>query len=629
MLGGSPRPAGLRLDHFEWVFLDMSLSFWPSPSFTPHDNWKDEALLRGCALPVDGLNVPLPADSYVKLFHQAFWDQQMGKYGHSALKLVPDKPTPTVLKRQYARKTDLTDTFGKARGEWLIIATSHLTELGLELISKYLRTSVIDMMESVWISKRWHWEKKAWPVRIKQLDRLKKDVQHEMTALEYLFNKINSLATEKADRVHHHNVAAGAAHLAGVYNSQSFLDNAAYARILVESATAQFSRLIGAYSEVHRHFLWEIRCAQNLVVDYVKQDVPARTHLWSQYGQLFKTTLEGFVSDTLEPMLQDLHTVRTSFSNANALSPDVDVDLQRFAISFQLDVNQLKHTSAFFEHANITSTSLDWQGRLETIPSGRARKDSERLRLIAIKEILKQPRPIRKLVETYLAIINQQDVLEKEYNAHKAAVQVERVAGLFVPNSPRKNRVLGVGKGMFNLPARRTTPKESGMARYKRRAETNPRPWAAGKSPNLSHHSLDIKLTAAAPRPPRSNPNIAFGHPSHITREPTPDPEPTEPTLTTAALSSVPGLPPLRVGNQDFSHPDISLPPKEVLPAAVRWGPFGTAWCDYQTITEEVTKAGHLNMPVPTKVLGQKVFERNRRKEKMSRWKEARRGGRG
>lgn len=218
----------------------------------------------GCPVSVQSLRVPLRNEDYRRYFRRSFWDQELKRYGHSALKLEPAQIQQhfPLLQRQSYRLKDHVRTFGShAECYFLSKCIDKISALGLNATCAYLNPCRDDALQSIYIRKQWHWEKKLW--------------LHRTNALVALFKR----GTEHATAIH--NLETGTTY---VPRSQTLSD----------AVTPHVLKLVSYLGDVHCHLMFEICRAQVLYVDYASEDAAARAHLWALHGAALGDMLEYY-----------------------------------------------------------------------------------------------------------------------------------------------------------------------------------------------------------------------------------------------------------------------------------------------------------------------------------------------
>ncbi|KAB5576207.1 hypothetical protein GE09DRAFT_618554 [Coniochaeta sp. 2T2.1] len=478
LFGGSVESAfgGNRLlyRHYQLTPLGLAMREWPHRS-THHD----ERILLDAALPVEDLMTLLPTDRFTKFYDQSFWDVHFAKYGHQTLKLAG---TLTGLQRDFMRKKDLRRVFGKSHGEWLRLCLTQLMKLGHGLLHSYCKDLVLERMEYVWVRKRFHHESRLWATRTEAFDKI-----------------VNRLVAQ-SDKVYDAKklLKGGSAKMRGVGISPEALDISACAAKL----SREFALFIIIFLEVHHHLLYEIRCTQVLVVDYIQQPQAARQRLHRHYCGSLYTRIEEMIEPVAQHLVQWLQRIRQEMSGL--VSVDIIDDAGRIQNHLRLDLEHLAKTKFYLSDDNVFVDDLMWTGELETIPRGRNKKKSQTLKRMATKELVRAGEMIRKLVDTFLQIIEMNSGEAKEEEDARALERVtERLQRELQTNPQRLARAAGDPR--WQHPAASTGRPVGATA-----AGTAP-PWTIDRTPTPS----------AAER------GLVFGRPNSITPDGTPPITPT------------------------------------------------------------------------------------------------------
>lgn len=461
--------------------ITILLGNWPT-RHRPH--LEDEKILLNPPLPVDKISTLLPTGTYSRFFDQTFWNSEVLKYGHQALKMHPDTGSLTILKRGYKRNKDLQRVFGKSHGEWLSVALRFLKQLGHGVLYAYCREVMHETMESIWVRKRFHHECKVWPSRNEVFDKIVDRIHRHTSALYTILHDANSTYMEKLQKIDRENEAIFRAVQSGeISDIQQSLDMNGYISRLFHQLIREFNALIGSYKELHHHILHEIRCIQTLVVDYVQQTPLARTRLHGRYGGSLYTKIEEIFEPVIADILQTLEQIRQQFKSAAALTEELDDDIERSRNYLQLDLNHLSKTKSYLSEDNANIENLFWEGELETIPRGREKKKSQTMKRMATKEILRADPAIRTLVDTFLAILSMNsDDAKAEEDARSLERVTERIQKDLQANQQRKTQAAGHPGWLLPTPSRTPsrTPEQSGIGYHRPPGNTVP-PWQAGK----------------------------------------------------------------------------------------------------------------------------------------------------
>jgi hypothetical protein len=391
-------------NHSIMMPIALQVNPWPWGQGCPH--LVDPALLTTPHLPVDAVSAMLPTETYTKYLSQAFWDTQFVKYGFPALKLLPDGGVLAVLDRQYWRQKDIEDVWGSTRGGWLVQALESLRGLGQALLHSYCRELILEKMEPIWVRKRFHYEFKAWPTRTAAFLRFLDKIRDDTEELHLVWQTFNMSQQDKEIRIDWHNRQYHDARLRDPEHIGEVLDWDTYHLRLRQQMSKVFAAMLGGYTDLHHHLLHEIRCVQNLAVDYVQQPPSSRAKLHRHYaGQLYRS-IERFLEPAVGDYVANLEQLRSMFERGNALPDDVDDEIRRMRNFLQLDLNHLVKSKFFFSDDNVEVEGLDWRGELETVPRGRAKKKSASMKRMATKELLRAPPAVRQLVDKILGIID-------------------------------------------------------------------------------------------------------------------------------------------------------------------------------------------------------------------------------
>lgn len=441
---------------FEFINLEVGLETWPGARADPHS--LGGRVLVKPPLPVDSMVTPLPAQSWSKLFTKHFWEHDYRKYGHRALKLVPDKPVPTVLNRHYKRLRDFKRIFGKGEGHWLYYALTKLQLVGRGTIHTYLRELVNDRIEHIWVRKRWHHDCRLWSYRNKKLSKLFDAAEDWSRELAKHFKIINGSAMDKTKSVMDYNNRVMGAMVAGVAGVGQILDMEAYTNMLLQQLDADFNKLIAAYEAVHQHLLVELQHIQSLVVDYVQQKPEDRQTLYDRYGIYFYEQIRDTFEDTLGDALGHLDRLAQLFSNAGGLTPQIEADIKRVRTSLQIDKNHFAQTKVYLQRDYIQRVDEGWRGRFATVPSGRYNRRTKAMEKLAIQEMTQCEEPVQKVIEMFGRILNkhtdlfnnvnknQEDALTASLQKTLQASRERRVKAAGSPVWAALNEALGVPK---------------------------------------------------------------------------------------------------------------------------------------------------------------------------------------
>lgn len=460
--------------HYLLIPIALQLGAWPGPRALPHN--EDETILLDPPLPIDQISALLPSDAYNKFFTQTFWKTEYKKYGIQALKLHPDSASLTVLERLFSRRKDLTRLFGKSHGSWLVAALYFLRKLGHGLLHAYCHELMHEKMEFVWVRKRFHHDCRVWAVRMKAFDKFLEEICEHMSELINVWERLNLSDVDKATNIEKQNQVYYQECVRDMRPMDNMVDWDTYHLQLHEELEHVFNALMASYKQLHHHLLHEIRCIQTLAVDYVQQRPLNKVKLYMHYvGQL-----SAKIEETFEPVIQDilntLEQLRDGFRDASVLTEQADDDLQRMHNLLQMDLNHFAATNVLISEDNVFTNGLSWQEHLETIPRGRAKKKSQTMKRMATKELLKAPPVIRKLVETFLRII---DINKDEAKNEEQSRSYERLADKMKQDmkaNPHRRQMANRYPGWL-LP----TPSPEPTTAYARPPGNPVPPWHTGK----------------------------------------------------------------------------------------------------------------------------------------------------
>jgi len=496
ILGGTLNSAfmgfGVMYNHSIMMPIALQLETWPS--YEPFPHLDTPTTLKDYPLPVDSISTLLPSETYTKFFRQAFWQTEHAKYGYRALNLKPDNGALTVLNRRFLRMKDLIRVFGRTHGNWLLEALRFMKKLGHGLLHAYCSELMGEKMEFVWVRKRFHQECKVWKVRTRAFDKVLDKINSGRAELSAIWQAIHLPEADKLAKIANHNQLYQEALSRGENPVGGQLDWHTYHfRLRVQFSNA-FNSLIMSHRDMHHHLLHEIRCIQTMVVDYVQQALSNRQTLHDRYvGPLYR-----IIEEDLEPSVQDtistLDRLRTDLNASGSLSAEDDDTIQRIRTFLQLDLNHLAKSKFFLSEDNVVVDNLLWEGELETIPRGRAKKKSQTMKRMATKELCRAPPVVRRLVDKFLDIIEiNKDEARKEDAARTRDGLMDAIKRDMKPVEPRKRGQKG-GKPFWLLPTPTESPEPTGAMFARPGAGRDVRPWQAGKC--FSLHLLPHCLTA-------------------------------------------------------------------------------------------------------------------------------------
>lgn len=395
-------------DRFEFLAFDVGLDAWPCARPNPHE--PEKTILTQPPLPVDTLMTPLPVKAWTKLYSQQFWDCDYKKYGHHALKLVPDRPVPALLGRNYKRLRDLKRIFGDGEGHWLHIALGKLSAAGKTTLYIYLRELVNDRLEHVWIRKRFHHECKVWSHRNDKLDELLDRSQELSDQLASNFQALNVEVLKKDRFITQHNLAAVGAAVAAEDSDEDdnlrLLGIEAFTQTLLQEAEESFDELIGSYENLHHHLLIELQHTQCLVVDYIQQEPNDRKVLYDRYGYYLHELIEQCFEHALDQAIQHLGDLKQLFNDVGGLTPRVRADIDRVRTTLQVDRNNFVECKVYLTSDYIDRVEGGWRGKFATVPSGRYKRRSKFMEKLAIKEMLQSEEAVKGVVEMIGTILD-------------------------------------------------------------------------------------------------------------------------------------------------------------------------------------------------------------------------------
>jgi hypothetical protein len=606
--------------HISISSIALKVDDFPYYNTAPYTHQED---LLNSALPVDGIGTLLPADCHVKLLNQKFWDHELRKYGHQALKLNPETPGLAVLSRGYHRRKDLIRAFGKRDGDYVHQCLRFLRALGAGYLWAYCRALMYENLESVWIRKRLHYDCRTWAARGQVLENLMKDFEDQSNVLWEAFQRVNTPEADKLQIIDQHNQEAHQAFLQGEVPTQPWLNLSTYNTGLVNDIEREFWKLVVICNEVHQACLFEIRRCQSVVVDYIQQEPDVRQVLYDRYCQGLFNLIEDPWEKVIERLVSALRDLVDVFLKSGALTAMVIDEINRVSTNLILDLNHFGRTKAFLREENIRTGYPSWEGQLETVPRGRAKKLSETMERQATKEFNRAKETVRALVTNFLHILDVPMLkVDQEGRGARAERHIRR----------RFERVLETTPRPDNTTVR--TPEQTGMI-YAQPQEVTVRPWVAGKfTQPLPTSSLFVSINPSpAPTPSPSARGLLFGRPGTPASPAaqTPFAPPSGPGSGFGRYATLPTSSPW--GDTDVEQARATSvlrqqqPPRAPTsdPTATMFPPpdpnsrpatpfFPSAYADPTTLTVDLEAAGVAVQQVRN-VLGGEVYERRKAEE--------------
>jgi hypothetical protein len=412
-------------DSFQWATFDLGLDAWPDSRPAPHV--EDLNILKNPPLPVDSFTTPLPVRSWAKLYSQAFWDHDFQKYGHQALKLIPDQPVPALLRRDYQRLKEYQRVFGRGEGQWLYIALGKIYETGKATLYIYLRQLVMERLEQIWIRKRWHHDSRTWTYRNKDLVALKQKCKDLEESFASNYRCMTATEEQKSEIIQSNNDDIANAIMNNQPVAGSMLDMVGYDAMTEKLTETSFYALLVGYQEIHEHVYWDLLRSQTMVLDYLKQTPDDRKQLYQRYGKFLYSYIEDTIDVVLNEAITWLSNLRDRWKQAGKLTNAAETEMQRVMTLLQMDSNHFATTKEYLKQDYVDIVDEGWRGKFVTIPAGRYGRRSRTLEKLAVREMTKCEEPIRSLIEKIAEIVDRHKDVFKPADADKEAQLIAKL----------------------------------------------------------------------------------------------------------------------------------------------------------------------------------------------------------
>lgn len=398
----------------QWQSVMAVKAQWPRAAYDPHPlalQGSSEFLQYPAAHAMD-LDEALPVELGARFFNNEFWSCNAVKYGWQAFKLTPDVPLKARTGHSFPHGGDKDWLYGSAAvARWIQIADGCLHSAGHHVIAAYLSALSWEDLEGVGVKRVWTYEQQTWHETDLQLEALVKVVQAAGPAISQKLQILRSAQPELVRQYEQARQQWQALQASGQVVGQieptihDFIDDH------IREIYQHFCAFIQSVGEIHRCLTTEIIYLQNLIYDYLMDDVAGRTDIWHSSGnhlsirmtvvhQRLTTGTIGLL-DAIEPYVVDL----LQFNNQ--WPPEIMEDIHKYRRLLQMDHNHITHTLEFLkpEYMNADITLPEFAG---VLPS-RKKSWILSLRNMAIREMALIEEPVlMQVIERWYDIIHRQ-----------------------------------------------------------------------------------------------------------------------------------------------------------------------------------------------------------------------------
>ncbi|KAI1373333.1 hypothetical protein F4677DRAFT_228627 [Hypoxylon crocopeplum] len=367
--------------------------------------------IKGANYAVEEYATPIPIHYAAKFFTQKFWDTDFQKYGHEALKLIPEgRMVKTVMVPHWMGGTEVFGEFGRDDWWFLQFMITHLHANQYVILSEFIKRSLWEVMTPVFHQRRWEWEVHHWEdARLSPLESALVDLV-ALFAEVFSFHQVMNLSP--AEKQVRYTVYLEEYQRGTIEGGQkSFEMWLADIQHHWDGCLKDGGRLMRALSLTYRYMMADIAHLQRMIFDFFSLNPAARNGIYTGLGSASEGPIGAAygrmqsITSQIGPIAGELDRV----CQAPLLAPIKDkwtawaARYRRCYSSYNDLLGMLGNPGA------LDPNDISWKSRFQALPSSYWKNRMDRLRTLANREYAKLDHRLRPFVDECEGIIRRHD----------------------------------------------------------------------------------------------------------------------------------------------------------------------------------------------------------------------------